>query len=90
MRHVPQIMAEFARVVTKGKIMNAKKAILEWESRDSIDAFQPWELVEIIDALASYYYERNAAEHSMEPTCSTCGGKLVAGKCFNLNCVAFV
>ena len=33
---------------------------------------------------------RNAAEHSVEPTCSTCGGQLVAGKCFNLNCVAFV
>jgi hypothetical protein len=70
--------------------MNAKKAILEWESRDSIDAFQPWELVEIIDALALYYYERKAAEHSVEPTCSMCGGKLVAGKCLNLSCVAFV
>ncbi len=32
----------------------------------------------------------DAAEHRVEPTCSTCGGKLVAGKCLNLNCVAFV
>lgn len=31
--------------------MDAKQALHEWNSRDSIDAFQPWELVEIIDAL---------------------------------------
>lgn len=36
------------------------------------------------------FLKQKAVEHSMEPTCPTCGGKLVDGKCFNLNCVAFV
>lgn len=70
--------------------MNAKQALHEWSSRDCIDAFQPWELVEIIDALVMRVEELEAAQHSVEPTCSTCGSKLVAGKCLNLNCVAFV
>lgn len=33
---------------------------------------------------------RKAVQQSVEPTCPTCGGKLVAGKCLNLNCVALV
>ncbi len=41
--------------------MNATQALTAWQSQDTIDAFQRWELVEIIDALASRVIELEAA-----------------------------
>ena len=52
--------------------MNAQKAVETWEAQDTIDAFQPWELVEIIDALASYFHKQQAAEQKMHPALSAC------------------
>lgn len=33
---------------------------------------------------------RKEAQPRTEPICPTCGGKMVDGKCLNLNCVAFI